>query len=67
MVATQRPSRGLDPPLTVEEVARLLGVTKPTVRDWLRDGKIRGVKVGIDTARRYRWRIPRSEVERLIN
>lgn len=53
----------LEPPLTVSEVARVMRVTEPTVREWLRKGTLRGVK--LSKAPRGDWRIPRSEIERL--
>lgn len=55
----------LDPPLTVKEVSELLQISEPTIREWLRDGKIRGHRIGGSSKRSYRWRVPRSEVERL--
>lgn len=52
-----------DPPLTVAEVAALLRVKDETVRTWLRDGDIRGIKAG--TRQKAHWRIPRSEIDKL--
>ena len=46
--------------LTVQDVANRFGVKPTTIRKWLRDGQIRGVKIG--GARRFE----RSEVDRLI-
>lgn len=46
--------------LTVQDVANRFGVKQPTVRKWLREGRIRGVKIG--GARRFE----RAEVDRLI-
>lgn len=43
--------------LTPEEVAEILAVPVETLRVWLRQGKIRGVKVG------QLWRIPQEAVE----
>ena len=45
----------------VREVANLFAVQPDTVRDWLKDGTIKGIKIG----KGYYWRIPHSEVERL--
>ena len=45
-----------------QEVARLLGVTTQTVWRWCKEGKI---KAGKTPGGQYR--IPREEVERLIN
>lgn len=64
MVVADRPA--LEAPYTVKEVAELLRVTEPTIRDWLRDGKIRGTRIGGRDRRTYRWRVPRAEVERLL-
>ena len=38
--------------LTVEEAAKRLAVTPYTLREWLREGKLRGVQVA------RRWRVP---------
>lgn len=46
--------------LDVKTVAQLLKVQIPTVRRWLREGYLRGVRVS-----RF-WRVPRSEVERVM-
>ncbi len=43
---------------TVEEVARILGVDEETVRRWLRQGKIPGVK---RFGREYR--IPKTSID----
>lgn len=45
--------------LTVEEAARALKVRVETVRRWLREGTLRGRKIG------RIWRIPESEVNQL--
>ena len=45
----------------VSEVADLFEVTPATVRVWLNDGILRGVKIG----RGHYWRIPASAVEEL--
>ncbi len=49
--------------LTVREVAQRLKVTEQTVRHWIRDGKLKGARLGGD---RTGWRIRESEVERLV-
>jgi len=46
--------------LSPSEVARIFGVTRAAVIKWIRTGKIRAVEV------HGRWRIPCSEVERLL-
>ena len=50
--------------LTVDEVAARLKMSRYTVRQWLRDGKLRGVRLG---GVRLGWRIPASEVARLLS
>lgn len=44
----------------VREAADLLGVSPLTVYRWLRDGTLRGVRIGPKL-----MRIPRSEIERM--
>lgn len=51
-----------DPLLTVNTVAKMFGVTTYTVRLWLREGKLQGVKLNNE-----RWRVRQSEVERFAN
>lgn len=46
--------------LTPEDVANVLSVTPRTVKDWLRKGKLKGVKVG------RLWRIRELELEAFI-
>lgn len=41
------------------EAARLLGVADVTILDWLKKGKLKGEKVGLN------WSIPASEIERV--
>ncbi len=45
--------------LTTEQVADLLQVKEDTVRLWLRDGVLKGFRIG------RRWRIPPEAVEAL--
>jgi excisionase family DNA binding protein len=52
--------------LKVSEVAARLQMHQETVRSWLRDGKLRGVRLGGERADRLGWRIPESEVERVL-
>jgi excisionase family DNA binding protein len=47
--------------LTVEEAAARLRVKPNTVRDWLREGRLRGVKFA-----RGRWRIRTSDLVAFI-
>jgi excisionase family DNA binding protein len=51
-----------DPVLKVPEVARRLRVSPETVRRWLRDGELRGVRF----SDRGGWRVLSSEVERKL-
>lgn len=46
---------------TIQEVARLLQFSEQTIRDWVRSGRIKAARPGLRA-----WRIPRSEVERLL-
>ena len=46
--------------MSPSEVARIFGVTRSAVIKWIRTGKIRAIEV------HGRWRIPYSEVERLL-
>jgi excisionase family DNA binding protein len=51
---------GRDKLYTIEEVAELLAVHPDTVRRYLRDKRMRGVKL-----RRF-WRIPHSEFQKFL-
>lgn len=48
--------------LTVEEVVAALKVHRNTVRRWLKNGHLKGYRLGGTKAG---WRIPVSEVEKL--
>jgi excisionase family DNA binding protein len=48
--------------LSVGEVSRLLSVTGPTVREWIKDGKLKANRAGA----RF-WRIRQSEVDRMLS
>lgn len=50
--------------LKVPEVAQRLDVSIETVRRWLRDGKLKGRMIG---GQRSGYRIPESEIERLLS
>ena len=52
-----------EPALTTAQFAQAMQVTEYTVREWIKAGKIRGIKMG--EKKSYRYRIPRSELERL--
>lgn len=47
--------------LSVAEVATLLSVTEPTVREWIKEGKLQAHRAGA----RF-WRIRQSEVDRML-
>jgi excisionase family DNA binding protein len=49
--------------LTVEEVAARLKLSPYTIREWLKAGRMRGLRIG---SRRAGWRVPTSELERLL-
>jgi excisionase family DNA binding protein len=46
--------------LTIEEAAARLKVKRDTVRDWLKAGKLKGVKLG------RLWRVDAEDLERLL-
>jgi excisionase family DNA binding protein len=48
--------------LSVADVARLLSVTEPTVRMWIKERKLRAQRAGA----RF-WRIRQSEVDRMLS
>ena len=48
--------------LSVAEVSRLLSVTEPTVRGWIKEGKLKAHRAGA----RF-WRIRQSEVDRMLS
>ncbi len=50
--------------LTVPEVAQRIRVSPELVRRWLRDGRLRGVRLG---GTRLGWRIADNEVERFLH
>ena len=47
--------------LTVEEVATTLKVPETTIRKWLKDGKLKGVKLPNGD-----WRIPHDAVREMM-
>lgn len=49
--------------LKVQEVADLLRMNPETIRVWLREGRLRGVRPG---GKRAGWRVPESEVRRIL-
>ncbi len=56
-------SPGEDRLLTVQEVATRLRMHPESVRRWLREGRLKGGRMG---GRRLGYRIPESEVERVV-
>ncbi len=50
--------------LTVKQAAKALSIHPETVREWLREGKIKGVKLG---ATKLGWRIPEEELDRFLH
>ena len=48
--------------LSVSDVSRLLSVTEPTVREWIKEGKLKAHRAGA----RF-WRIRQSEVDRMLS
>jgi excisionase family DNA binding protein len=54
-------ANGDDRLLSVADVAQLLSVSEPTVREWIKDGKLRAHRAGA----RF-WRIRQSEVDRML-
>lgn len=49
--------------LTVAEVADIFGVKPLTIRTWLKEERLRGIKIGSG----HYWRIPESAVIELAN
>lgn len=58
MTTTEETTAGIDPLLSTTKVAALFDVRPETVRDWIEQGKIEGVKINRS------WRIKKSEVLR---
>jgi excisionase family DNA binding protein len=48
--------------LTVNEAADYLRVQARTIRGWLRDGELPGIKIGAN-----RWRIEKEALEAFVN
>lgn len=57
LAALARPTRGW---LTTGQAAERLGVTIPTIKDWIRRGTLKGVPVG------SRWMVSEESVERIL-
>ncbi|HAA80520.1 MAG TPA: DNA-binding protein [Thermoanaerobacter sp.] len=45
---------------TPEEIAENLKVSRKTIYNWIQDGHLKAVKIG------HFWRIPESELKRLL-
>ena len=52
--------------LTVRRVAKMLGVTTYTVRNWARSGKIKAVKIP-NNSDKAQWFISEKELNRIKN
>jgi excisionase family DNA binding protein len=50
--------------LTVPEAAVALSLNAQTVREWLRTGKLRGLRTG--DGQKARWRVPESAIEQSL-
>lgn len=48
--------------MTLSEAAVYCGVTVRTMRDWLRTGKIHGIK----SESGYRWMVPQEECDKVL-
>lgn len=46
---------------TLEEIEQLLQVTRRTIYNWIKSGKLRAFKVGRG------WRVSRAELDRFMN
>src|SRR5262245_685763 len=46
---------------TIPEVAKLVRFSEQTIREWVRDGRVKAVRPGLRA-----WRIPRAEGQRLL-
>ncbi|UUX50585.1 helix-turn-helix domain-containing protein [Nisaea acidiphila] len=49
------------PLLTIHEVSDLLKMKESTVRNWIRDGELRAIKMGRD------WRVAVKDLEAYLN
>jgi len=56
----ERNDEGMMKLLTPAEAAEMLSVSEKTVKKWLRQGKLRGVKVA------HLWRLRKEDLERFI-
>ncbi len=58
MVLTEREKAAR--PFTVEETAEYLKIHPKTITKWILSGRLKAAKVGRE------WRIPRSEIDKLL-
>ena len=56
----------MSPCTSVPEVSSLLRVKQQTVLNWIRSGRLLGVNVASEGARRPRWRIRESNLEAFL-
>lgn len=47
--------------LSVPEFSEIIGTPETTIRRWLREGKLKGTRIG------RKWLIPITEAEKIIN
>lgn len=51
--------------LTRREVAKYFRVSERTIERWLKNGEIKGYKLG--SGKTSRWRIPKSEIKKFLS
>lgn len=54
------------PYLSVEDVARELSVTPPTVREWIHAGALKAAQVGAGGKKSRAWRITRADLAAFV-
>jgi excisionase family DNA binding protein len=52
---------------TVKEVASLLAVSDETVRRWLKNDTLQGIKVGQGKGKNIPWRITKDAILKVLN
>jgi excisionase family DNA binding protein len=60
MTMTDRPLRKMDPLLTIDATAEVLGVSEKTIRRWISGGLLRAAKLG------NQWRIRPRDLEDFV-
>ena len=48
---------------TLRQASEIMGIKVRTVREWIRNGRIKAIKIGGSN----RWFISRDEIERLVS